>query len=628
MKIDSKSKNRLVIYFFYDKDGIIDEYIPVMLEGLKDLYTDLLFISNGEIASEGKLIIEKYTDTIIERENKGFDVWAYKEALEYYGWSKLGLYDEIVLMNYTIFGPLYSFKEMFETMSQRDIDFWGITKHHKVDFDCFQTCKYKYIPEHIQSNFLVIRKSLVKSKEYQDFWNEMKMINSYGESVGLYEAIFTKDFSEKGFKADVYINTDDLEGYTRYPLMMMSYELIKNRKCPVMKIKSFSQNYYDILGEGLGNCTVDTFRYIKNNLEYNEDLIWQHILRTENMADIKHLMHINYILPQEYVIEKKESEKKIALMMHLYYEDLIDQCLEYAKAMPSRADLYITVMNKKMKNVLNERVKHLNFNNIKIIEIENKGRDVSSLLVGCATYVYQYDYVCFVHDKKTTQIKPYCNGEAFAYKCFVNNLASKEYVQNVIYTFENNPRLGLLTPPPPNHGDFYQIVGSEWASNYENTLSLAYKLNLRSHIYHTKEPIAPLGTMFWFRPEALKSLFDYGWTYEDFPQEPNGYDGTLLHAIERIYAYVVQHEGYYPAWVMTDQFARIELTNLHFMLREVNLKLFSKYYTTNLLDMTQKIEKNCKFVWSREIGLKGLVKKYCPLPIWNIMKKIYYLIKK
>ncbi len=252
MKIDSKSKNRLVIYFFYDKDGIIDEYIPVMLEGLKDLYTDLLFISNGEIASEGKLIIEKYTDTIIERENKGFDVWAYKEALEYYGWSKLGLYDEIVLMNYTIFGPLYSFKEMFETMSQRDIDFWGITKHHKVDFDCFQTCKYKYIPEHIQSNFLVIRKSLVKSKEYQDFWNEMKMINSYGESVGLYEAIFTKDFSEKGFKADVYINTDDLEGYTRYPLMMMSYELIKNRKCPVMKIKSFSQNYYDILGEGLG----------------------------------------------------------------------------------------------------------------------------------------------------------------------------------------------------------------------------------------------------------------------------------------------------------------------------------------------------------------------------------------
>lgn len=628
MKIDSKSKNRLVIYFFYDKDGIIDEYIPVMLEGLKDLYTDLLFISNGEIASEGKLIIEKYTDTIIERENKGFDVWAYKEALEYYGWSKLGLYDEIVLMNYTIFGPLYSFKEMFETMSQRDIDFWGITKHHKVDFDCFQTCKYKYIPEHIQSNFLVIRKSLVKSKEYQDFWNEMKMINSYGESVGLYEAIFTKDFSEKGFKADVYINTDDLEGYTRYPLMMMSYELIKNRKCPVMKIKSFSQNYYDILGEGLGNCTVDTFRYIKNNLEYNEDLIWQHILRTENMADIKHLMHINYILPQEYVIEKKESEKKIALMMHLYYEDLIDQCLEYAKAMPSRADLYITVMNKKMKNVLNERVKHLNFNNIKIIEIENKGRDVSSLLVGCAPYVYQYDYVCFVHDKKTTQIKPYCNGEAFAYKCFVNNLASKEYVQNVIYTFENNPRLGLLTPPPPNHGDFYQIVGSEWASNYENTLSLAYKLNLRSHIYHTKEPIAPLGTMFWFRPEALKSLFDYGWTYEDFPQEPNGYDGTLLHAIERIYAYVVQHEGYYPAWVMTDQFARIELTNLHFMLREVNLKLFSKYYTTNLLDMTQKIEKNCKFVWSREIGLKGLVKKYCPLPIWNIMKKIYYLIKK
>ena len=38
------------------------------------------------------------------------------------------------------------------------------------------------------------------SLEYHSLWDKMPMINSYAESVGLYEAIFTKDFSDKGFK--------------------------------------------------------------------------------------------------------------------------------------------------------------------------------------------------------------------------------------------------------------------------------------------------------------------------------------------------------------------------------------------------------------------------------------------
>ncbi|WP_353937923.1 rhamnan synthesis F family protein, partial [Parabacteroides goldsteinii] len=47
---------------------------------------------------------------------------------------------------------------------------------------------------------------------------------------------------------------------------------------------------------------------------------------------------------------------------------------------------------------------------IKVIVVENRGRDVSALLVGCAPYISDYKYVCFVHDKKTTQLKPYCVG--------------------------------------------------------------------------------------------------------------------------------------------------------------------------------------------------------------------------
>ena len=85
-----------------------------------------------------------------------------------------------------------------------------------------------------------------------------------------------------------------------------------------------------------------------------------------------------------------------------------------------------------------------------------------------------------------------------------------------------------------------------------------------------KEHLAPLGTMFWFRVEAMKRLLNFGWKYSDFPQEPNKTDGTLLHAVERVYPFVVQAAGFYPALLMSDVFARIEVTNLSHYVRSYN----------------------------------------------------------
>lgn len=625
---NGKKVKRVAVYVFNDRECIVDDYVVVFLNELKKHVNRLLVVVNGEINDEGKDKFNSVTSDLLIRENTGYDITGYKKGIEYLGWDEIYQYDELILANSTLYGPIYPFSEMFDTMEKRDVDFWGITKHHMVEYDVFGTCKYGYIPEHIQSSFLVIRGNMLKSKDFHDVWTNLPRIQSYAEAIGYFEVIFTKEFTEKGYIADTYVNTDDLEGYTRYPLMMMSYELVKNRRCPVIKQKSFSQNYYDILTDTVGSATINTFEFIEKSSSYDVNLIWDNILRLCNMADIKNMLHFNYILSQDYSYKPKNvHNKKIALMMHLYYPDLVDSCIEYAKSMPDNSDLIITTSNDAAIDVINEATKDLKVNNVIVLKIDNKGRDVSSLLVACAPYVYNYDYVCFMHDKKTTQCKPYCTGESFSYKCFENTLASKEFVENIILTFENNPRLGMLMPPPPNHGTFYNIVGTEWASNYANTCSLGYKLGLHVNINWQKEPITPLGTMFWFRPEALRTLFDFGWKYEDFPPEPNGFDGTLLHAVERIYGFVVQHEGYYPAWLMSDKFARIEFTNLYFMLREINGILLQKHFTNNLLDMTEKMKNNMDFRWDNNMGKKWLVKKYMPKPMWNFCRKIYHGIK-
>ena len=110
---------RLAIYFFYDKEGVVDDYIPYLLKDLKENVGELLVVCNGQLTVEGRSKFNALTPHLIVRDNTGYDVWAYKAGLEYYGWEKLSEYDEIVLLNFTIMGPVYPFKGMFEEMNGR-----------------------------------------------------------------------------------------------------------------------------------------------------------------------------------------------------------------------------------------------------------------------------------------------------------------------------------------------------------------------------------------------------------------------------------------------------------------------------------------------------------------------------
>lgn len=591
-----------------------------------------MIVCNGKLTPESRAKLERLTPNIFVRENKGFDVWAYKEGMEYIGWDKLIKFDEVILMNFTIMGPLYPLKEMFDEMDKRDLDFWGITTYHKIDFDPFGKCKYNYIPLHIQSHFIAIRNHMLKSPEFKHYWDTRPMITCYEEAVCWHEAIFTKTFEDFGFTWQVYVDTSDLFNHSYYPILFCPLELVKNRKCPIFKRRSFFHHYDEFLSLSNGNATIDLYEYIKNNSSYNVDLIWQNILRTQNQADIKECMQLNYILPSSTSQNSKLDlkNKKIALVLHIYYTDLIEYCYKYAQSMPEESDVYITTDAAEKKEAILKIFKNLQCHKLQIIVIKNRGRDVSALLVGVKPYIMDYDYVCFAHDKKVSQLDLEIKGQSFSYQCFENILKSKAYVENILDTFEKNPRLGLLTPPPPGFSDYYPTISFEWGYNFEKTKELYDKLNMTVPIDREKSPIAPLGTMFWFRTKALKLLFDQDWKYEDFPAEPNKNDGTLLHAIERIYPFVAQQEGYYPAWIMVDTFARLEVTNLYYMLSEINKRAFKIYGLNShcgLINTMQcSIDNKTANYQSNQIFrkmLKEKIKRKAPKRLWLFIKKIY-----
>ncbi len=607
----SNNPRRLVIYFFYDKRGIVDRYVPYFLKDLKENAEEIMIVSNGEIEPDGRKQLEQY-GKIFVRENKGFDVWAYKEALEQYGWERLEQYDEVIMMNSTIMGPVFPLKETFDKMDTKDLDFWGLTEYYEQNVDPSGCCMYGYIPDHIQSHFIACRRSLVQSEEFHKYWDEMQMIHTYWEAVGKHEMIFTKYFRDLGFKSAVSVETEQLRSYSGYPLMMCPTKLMKEQRCPIFKRRMFFHDPKDFMSQTAGEAVEELYHYLETQTEYDADFIWETILRNYNQADIVKNMNLHYIL-SEYDADIKKTQKaltnhKTALIMHLYFEDLLQESLHYAEAMPETADIYITTDSEEKRAAIETVFAALQCNRLEVRVIKNRGRDVSSLLIGVRDVIMDYDLVCFVHDKKTAQVVPGTAGASFAYKCFENTLASRAYVENIMITFDQNPRLGLLTPPEPNHGPFFTTLGREWRGNYEQVKELAQELEIRVPIEEEKPPVAPYGTMFWFRPQAMLPLFRKEWSYEDFPPEPNETDNTILHAIERIYPFAVQESGYYPGIVMTQGFAGIEYGNLKYYVREYNeimmqhhIEHFHQYMCAELQDRLD--------AYDDRDSLKGVLKR-------------------
>ncbi|MCI8479247.1 MAG: rhamnan synthesis protein F [Oscillospiraceae bacterium] len=556
---------RACIYFIYDKDGMIDDYILYQLQDLRENISFLHCVINGKLTPEGRRRLEPLVDEIYVRENKGNDIGAYKAATKYIGWEKLGNYDELVLMNNTCFGPVYPFREVFDWAKVQDIDFWALTADSKVDWLGHNNYPhYNSAETHYQSYFLTVRRPLLGSRLFSDFFDEIPESTSYIESGCLYEFAFPGYFEEKGYCGAIYCANADIN----YPLLHDPVSLLKEYRMPLFKKRSFFHHYTDVLNNTAGEGATKLLRFLAEETDYDQNLIWQTLLRTASLSDLVRCAQLNRVLPRDILVNRNGAPSlQVGLVYHAYYEDLFDETISYIQNFPESAGVLLTTDTLEKKALLEEKLKKAGRVGI-VRRIENRGRDVSSLLAGAADFVFQYDLICFAHDKKTSQVHPPSVGRSWAYKLDENIFATKEYVANVIDLFGQEEKLGIAFPAPPNHSGYAYNIGNGWTGNFPNTQKLLKDFGLNVKINEHTLCVAPLGTCFWFRPQALQKLFagygGKGWSYKDFPREPNRSDQTLLHAIERAYAYFAQDAGFYPVYLYNDKYAQIEFTNLEF----------------------------------------------------------------
>ena len=567
MSVNSGHKQRLGIYCFYDKYGHAASFIKTFLDDLMDNLDDLIVVVNGQLSDQARQLFSEYTKTIIVRENKGLDVAAYKQAILTLGWEKLESYDEVICLNDTVMGPVYPFREMFACMDRKDVDFWGITAY------AGETVDKEQIPTHLQAYWHAYRRSLVSSPAFHEYWETMPLWKDYAEVTRKHEMTFTKHFTDLGFTWASYIDWRKYQGYSSYPLLYMPMQIVRDDRCPIFKRRSFFVDYSAYFDQTAGQPALDLYEYLRDHTDYDVDMIWDAILPSYNIDDIRKAMHLDYVLPSQAINPQTHDRPRSAFIYHVYFMDLLEDTCHYIASLPEETDLYITSTEDKIPQIREYMQQHGISHQATFIPVINRGRDVSALLVAACPVVLsgKYDVIGFAHDKKSSQNQE--NGhhgtesQGFAYKLMENTLGSEAYVKNILTLFAENPRLGQVTPPPPYHALYFaHTIPHDWGANYEITKEL---LEDRLGIHVPLSPIKPtasaMGSCYWFRVEALKPLFEYGWKYEDFlPEGQMGEDGTISHAIERANGYICQSRGYYPAWVLSDRYARIEVDSLFY----------------------------------------------------------------
>jgi glycosyltransferase involved in cell wall biosynthesis len=229
---------------------------------------------------------------------------------------------------------------------------------------------------------------------------------------------------------------------------------------------------------------------------------------------------------------------RIALHGHFHYTDDIGALLAALAVNGSAVDLYLTATNTAGAKALARATRRYRGGSVVIETGNNIGRDIGPFLRVLKQHLAgRYDIIGHVHGKKSFAVDTGDGGVGERWRRFLwEHLIGPTYpaLDIVADAMAADPGLGIVFP----ENDFLMA----WEKNRQSADMLARRIGLPLPLPEHFE--FPVGTMFWARPPALQPLIDADLQEADMPPEPVPVDGTILHALERLFPIVAEAAGY------------------------------------------------------------------------------------
>ena len=234
---------------------------------------------------------------------------------------------------------------------------------------------------------------------------------------------------------------------------------------------------------------------------------------------------------------------RIAAVVHIFYVELAGGMKKLLLNIPARFDVYISTTDAAKKSELEKIFADFDRGAVTVKVFENRGRDIAPLLVGFREIYGGYDLCVHIHSKKSPHARALLAdwGEYL----YGSLLVSPEIVAGILKIFARED-VGVVFP------QYFSGIrpAVHWGENFEQARGFLARIGISLDARQLLE--FPAGSMFWFKPQALKKIFDSGLAFEDFPAESAQTDGTLAHALERIFLHVAADAGFRYVKVTAD----------------------------------------------------------------------------
>jgi hypothetical protein len=227
------------------------------------------------------------------------------------------------------------------------------------------------------------------------------------------------------------------------------------------------------------------------------------------------------------------SSAQIAVVCHVYYLDLWQELAEQIAHISAPFDLYVTISDQAGATELAEQIAK-RFAGADVRILLNQGRDILPFVSVLNAHALDgYYLVCKIHTKKSPHR---FDGSYWRRKLVFGVLGSAENIKDILRGFNADPQLGMVVA----NGEIYE-GDKGWLGNRSRCEELATTLGLALSDYPSR---FACGSIFWCRGNALKPLKELSLTAASFEPETGSVDGTLAHAIERLFSIFAMSEGY------------------------------------------------------------------------------------
>jgi lipopolysaccharide biosynthesis protein len=231
-----------------------------------------------------------------------------------------------------------------------------------------------------------------------------------------------------------------------------------------------------------------------------------------------------------------EHPARIAVLVHVYFPELLPEILSQLHKIPVDYDLIVTNSSGRTISIEGD---HGLLRSVRVLTLDNRGRDIWPSVAAVNSGILDPYLIIFkIHTKKSGWRAGHAelegDGDRWRQGFISQLLGDTDNIRTILSAFRDDPTLGVVT------ADGSALGPEMWGDNQRNTAELARRLEMD---VDESDLRFPAGSVYWCRGIVLQGLRALALTETDFDVEGGHINGTVAHAVERLIGIVTTAAG-------------------------------------------------------------------------------------